>query len=56
MRHPTVNGTRVMNPEFSNMGLQLAGGSGIEEPDTLSKAASTIKTDDPILAGHNPGR
>ena len=28
---PTVNGTRVMNHEFSNMGRQLAGGSGIEE-------------------------
>jgi len=31
------------------------GGSGIEYPDTLVKAASTIKNYDTIIAGHNNG-
>jgi glyoxylase-like metal-dependent hydrolase (beta-lactamase superfamily II) len=31
------------------------GGSGVEYPDTLAKAASTIKNVDTIIAGHNAG-
>jgi glyoxylase-like metal-dependent hydrolase (beta-lactamase superfamily II) len=44
---------------FANRGqpnIDLAnGGSGIEYPDTLAKAASTIKNVDTIIAGHNAG-
>jgi cyclase len=44
---------------FANRGqpnIDLAnGGSGIAYPDTLAKAASTIKNVDTIIAGHNNG-
>jgi cyclase len=44
---------------FANKGqpnIDLAnGGSGIAYPDTLSKAASTIKNVDTVIAGHNAG-
>ena len=55
MRHPTVNGTRVMNPEFSNMGLQLAGGSGIEElMEDLGNALAHGGPDICMLGGGQP--
>lgn len=52
---PPVNGTRVMNHEFSNFGLQLAGGSGIEElMEDLGNALASGGPDICMLGGGQP--
>ena len=53
--HPPVNGTRVMTHEFSNMGRQLAGGSGIEElMEDLGNALASGGPDICMLGGGQP--
>jgi len=52
---PPVNGTRVMNHEFSNFGRQLAGGSGIEElMEDLGNALASGGPDICMLGGGQP--
>ena len=55
MTAPPVNGTRVMNHEFSNFGRQLAGGSGIEElMEDLGNALASGGPDICMLGGGQP--
>jgi len=52
---PPVNGTRVMNHEFSTFGRQLAGGSGIEElMEDLGNALASGGPDICMLGGGQP--
>ena len=55
MTAPPVNGTRVMNHEFSIFGRQLAGGSGIEElMEDLGNALASGGPDICMLGGGQP--
>jgi valine--pyruvate aminotransferase len=55
LRHPTVNGTLIMSYEFSIMGRQLAGGSGIEElMEDLGNALASGGPDICMLGGGQP--